>query len=521
MVLFFLIVVFVIDSCIMFFSVARKDSSRSIYFVLIAAALTVYTAGCILIEMSTTADGVMNGLRISNLGTPFIAPCLLLITLCLFKPKHIKSWMLPVVGVYGLIFFFVILFNDSHHLYYTRIFDEIEDKVKIGHNILFWVQQGISVLCMIPAYIILLKCYIAGNKKLRRQMVYVMIGALVVFISNIMNFVPILPQRLDLMPYAMAIALIFITIDIAKYRLLDIGFIASNTALKTMPDAIIILDRDWCFLCCNDSAKALFPSLESFSETDPITKIRDWPHELQDTDKLGEIIFELKNKENEVNGENGEEGGSKSTYRAITNKIIDERGYQVGWSIIIHDDTNITYLINRLENLAATDPLTGISNRRGFLEKVERELEISKPYRLNISNALIMYDIDWFRRVNEDFGHDGGDHALCAVVEAIKKRLRSYDIIGRYGGEEFVIFMPGTNEDALQKIASELCGIVEHTEIIYKGKKIPVTASFGAVHMPPGADYNEAMLAVDEAMYEAKHNGRNQAVVGVIKKSDT
>jgi len=511
LILIFLIIAFITDICIMFFSVARKDSSRSIYFVLLALAVTVYTMGCMLIEIGVTGDGIINGLRLANLGTPFIAPCFLLVVACLFQQKNIRPWMLPAVGVYGLLMFFITLFDESHHLYYNQVVNVLNNEIDIKHGALFWVQQAISFICLIHAYIILFSRYIKGNKKLRSQMICIIIGALVVFMANALNFTTLLPGSLDLMPYVMTIVLICICINVTKHRLLDIGVAAPQAALKSMEDAMIILDNDWCFLSCNDSAKSMFPSLESFSETEPIAKFQDWPRELEAADKLNEIVFELDNKA---------VYGAKYTYRANTNKIMDDRGNHIGWSIIIHDNTSITYLIDQLENLAATDPLTGVANRRGFLEKVERELEMSKPYRLNMSNALIMYDIDWFRKVNEEFGHDGGDHALCAIVETVKKRLRSYDIIGRYGGEEFVIFMPGSNEDSLQKIATDLCKTVEEAEIFYKGRRMPITASFGAVQMPPGADFNDAMLAVDAAMYEAKHTGRNRAVVGTLVKSE-
>ena len=179
----------------------------------------------------------------------------------------------------------------------------------------------------------------------------------------------------------------------------------------------------------------------------------------------------------------------------------------------------MTSLVRQLENLATTDSLTGIANRRSFLEKVEREIEMSAPGRLNTSNALIMYDIDDFKKVNDAYGHAAGDCVLCAVVEAVKKQLRSYDIIARYGGEEFVVFMPSSKEDSLYKIAKRLCSAIEEHEISYTGTRISVTASFGAVQMSPGSNFNDAMLAVDEAMYKAKHNGKNQVVVGNIKKS--
>ena len=179
----------------------------------------------------------------------------------------------------------------------------------------------------------------------------------------------------------------------------------------------------------------------------------------------------------------------------------------------------MTSLIRQLENLATTDSLTGIANRRSFLEKVDREIEMSAPGRLNTSNALIMYDIDDFKKVNDTYGHAAGDCVLCAVVEVIKKQLRSYDIIARYGGEEFVIFMPSSKEESLHKIAKRLCTAIETHEVPYNGGYISVTASFGAVQMPPGSNFTEAMLAVDEAMYKAKHSGKNQVAVGTIKKS--
>ena len=177
-------------------------------------------------------------------------------------------------------------------------------------------------------------------------------------------------------------------------------------------------------------------------------------------------------------------------------------------------------LIDKLENLATTDPLTGIANRRGFLEKVEREIEMSAPGRLNTSNALIMYDIDDFRKFNNTYGHAAGDRVLCEIVGVIKKQLRAYDILARYGGEEFLVFMPSSKEDSLYKIANRLCRAIESHEMCYNGTRIPVTASFGAVQMPPGSSFEEAMLAVDEAMYKAKHNGKNQVAVGIIQKTD-
>ena len=308
----------------------------------------------------------------------------------------------------------------------------------------------------------------------------------------------------------LALAAVVLAAAVLKRRkVLDIEAEASSLALKTMENAVIILDAERRFLCCNDSANTLFPSLASFPKTEPIKNACGWPAELATAGEPEEVIFES----------GGGENRPVSTYRANTNKIMDSDHQQLGWSVVIHDITEMNFLISQLESLATTDSLTGIANRRSFLEKVEREIEMSVPSRRNTSNALIMYDIDHFKKINDTYGHAAGDHVLCEIVEIVKRQLRSYDIIARYGGEEFLIFAPASKEESLYNIADRCCKAIEAHRISYNGTVIPVTASFGAVQMPPGSKFDEAMLAVDEAMYKAKHNGRNQVVVGTIKKT--
>ena len=514
LIVFLLIAAVIIDVYVMVFSITRKDNARSVYLVTLAGGAALYAVGEILLQMSGATESAVNALIVANMGIPMIAPSLLLLYLSLFQPKYLKPWSLPVAVIYGLLMFFCIMFNENHHLYYSVIeFREAGNYVHIERGVLFWVNQAVAVLCLIPAYIILFGRFIKGNNRLRGHMIYIGVGSLLVFSANIVNFTNIISDKIDPTPLVIAVALIFCAIDLSRYGFWDIIAVAADTAFETMEDAMIILDNDWYFLSCNDSAKDLFPSLRSLEcliEPDPITKAGEWPSELKNTDKLNEIVFEL---------DRTEPYSQKCTYRANTNKIIDRRGSQIGWHIVIHDITSITFLVNQLENLATTDSLTGIANRRHFLERVYGELDRSSPARLNMSNALIMYDIDLFKKVNDTYGHAAGDYILCAVVETVKRELRSYDIIARYGGEEFVIFTPSSdNEESLYKFAFRLCRLIEASKFIYEGKHIPVTASFGAVQVNPGDSFDEAMLAVDEAMYKAKHSGRNQVVIGKIKK---
>jgi len=512
LIVFFLVIAIITDVYIMFYSITRKDNSRSVYFVMLSGASALYAVGEMFLQMSKTTAGVMTALKVVNMGVPFLAPCFLLIALSLFQPKYLnKSWMMPAVVIYGLLVFFVVVFNDSHMLFYrVAEFDPCTNFALIEHGPLFWINQFIVLLCMNMSYIILLGRFAKGNGRLRHKMIFIIIGSLLPYIADILKLTNVLPERIDLLPLVMPVALIFYTVDAAKYKLWDGVSVASDTVLETMEDAVIMLDNDWYFLSCNQKAKALFPSLaklEFLFESEPVMNSGAWPSELEKVNELNEIVFEL---------EKSEPYNQKSTYRANTNKIIDRKGLQIGWYIVMHDTTSITYLVNQLESLATTDPLTGIANRRHFLERVNSEMDRSA--RINMSNALVMYDIDLFKKVNDIYGHAAGDYILCAVVDTIRKQLRSYDILARYGGEEFMIFTPSIDDDLLYKFANRLCRAIENSVYIYKNIHIPVTASFGAVQVNRGDNFDDALIAVDEAMYKAKHNGRNQVVVGKIKK---
>ena len=501
-----LMAAFIIDVYILIFAITRKDSSRSAYLVLVTFSVFLYTAADLLYAMSASREGAMTALCVLNLGVPIFAPSLLLMTMRLYQPSWLKPWMLYAASAYGAIIFFVVLFNGHHLLYYTKVeYSAADNYITLGRGVLYWVNQAVALLCVIPAYVILIGNFAKGGKKIRRQMNYIIIGATIIVAVNVLNFTNALPKNIDIMPFVITAALILFNINMTKSRIWDIVSAATNTSFETMEEAMIVLNDQWGFLYCNNSAKNLFPSLNSFPVTEMITETAGWIPELKPRERSGEIIFER------------EKSGVKRTYRANMNKIIDGLGSQTGWYIIIHDITDMTFLISQLENLATTDPLTGVSNRRHFLDRVSRELDRSS--RLNLKNALIMYDIDDFKKVNDTYGHAAGDYILCSVVETVNHQLRSYDMIARYGGEEFVIFTPSPDEYSLHKFAYRLCKAIESAEYVYEGTHIPVTASFGAVQINTGGNFNEAMLAVDEAMYKAKHNGKNQVVIGEINKT--
>lgn len=164
----------------------------------------------------------------------------------------------------------------------------------------------------------------------------------------------------------------------------------------------------------------------------------------------------------------------------------------------------------RLELLSITDGLTQLYNHRYFQEEFAKEFEKAKRYDQPLSLALI--DIDFFKKVNDTYGHAAGDEVLKMVAEIFARSVRSADTAARYGGEEFAVIMPQTDIDDARTFAEKIRSLIEETTISTSEGELSVTVSIG-VATTPFSQLNapiEIVEAADKALYRAKENGRNQ-----------
>ena len=168
----------------------------------------------------------------------------------------------------------------------------------------------------------------------------------------------------------------------------------------------------------------------------------------------------------------------------------------------------ITQVERRLQVLASVDALTGLHNRHHF--QTEAEHEMARFRRTNGSCVLIIADIDLFKQINDSFGHEAGDHVLVAAGQWLKNGLREIDTLARWGGEEFVLLMPGTELAEGLSVAERIRHTVQDGFVSHGGQEIRCTLSMGVTKMLPTDTLEGALARADRALYRSKAQGRNR-----------
>lgn len=157
---------------------------------------------------------------------------------------------------------------------------------------------------------------------------------------------------------------------------------------------------------------------------------------------------------------------------------------------------------------ALKDPLTGIGNRISMQQTLQRDMDTAQRHEQALS--VLMIDIDYFKRINDTYGHSAGDAVLVEVAQHIQKQLRTTDALFRYGGEEFLAVLPNTCSQHASLVAERLRESLEALEINIEGHIITVTSSTGCATLRTDDSQHSLLQRSDVALYAAKHNGRNQ-----------
>ncbi|MEP3045798.1 MAG: diguanylate cyclase [Roseibium sp.] len=209
------------------------------------------------------------------------------------------------------------------------------------------------------------------------------------------------------------------------------------------------------------------------------------------------------------------DGGGERDVIVYKTCMVGEDGEAPSTVGAVVDVTEEKALRAKLEMLAMSDPLTGIANRRKFLEGLQMELQRSSRYEHPLS--VVMLDIDHFKSVNDSYGHDVGDEVIKRVAAVIEATIRdNIDLVGRVGGEEFAVLLPETSAEGAFMVAERIRENIENTLIVSGGQRLGVTTSAGTATIHAHAEIGEAdqiLVKADKALYRSKKAGRNQTSV--------
>jgi diguanylate cyclase (GGDEF)-like protein len=199
------------------------------------------------------------------------------------------------------------------------------------------------------------------------------------------------------------------------------------------------------------------------------------------------------------------------TFWALLNAAMIEYKGEKAILGTVYDIQERKEIEQELKRLATTDTLTGAANRRSFFELAQQDFKRVQRYKNSV--AFLILDIDHFKTINDNYGHQGGDEVLRVFVQACKKELREADVFGRIGGEEFAILLPETDQSSARLVAERIRQKIERMVIAFEEQAIKITVSIGVATIAiTDKSLDQVFQRADTALYQAKNSGRNRVV---------
>lgn len=503
----FIITLFVVGGISGFLSICAgirytRTGVAALPFLLLAT--TVYVFGYAFELTNSTLHGMLFWIKVEYLGISMIPPLWIIAVIQYAgKDKWLTSFRVAALFFIPVITLVLNYTNDYHHLYYSAVSvnNELFPHLWIKRGAWYWVNILYINASLVYCAYLLVKMWLGVKQPAyRRQIAVMLAGSLVPWAGNIIYQSGNSPYGLDLSPFAFTISALIFSWGVFRYQIFEIVPIARDIVFESMRDGVLVLDNFNRIVDFNNVAQNIIEDLSSDKIGCPVQEV------LKSYPKLLEQIFSSPDVQEDFQIYQGEK---RCYYNFRFWPVIDHQKRLLGKTVVFADITEHVILLDKLRTLAITDNLTNVFNRNHFFELCQKEIDRARRYGRSMS--LILMDIDHFKNINDTYGHAAGDWTLKAIVDECRNCLREQDIFGRYGGEEFTIFLPETNSEGALEVAERLrekiAGIrlQDHAEVA-------ITASFGVVSIERAGDVELKRLLknADQALYRAKEAGRNR-----------
>jgi len=511
---------------IAFCSWKRKRVSGAFPLFFLCLCSAVYSFGY---GMEITSVSLLNvdfWSKFEYLGLSFI-PALWIIQAysLVYKDKKIgKMWttVLFIISLLTCVFRFT---NKYFHFMYSN-----EKLINNGYFYIisyekcFWyyLYYIFFFACIIISITMYCRAFLKSEGLARHQlkmMIYISTGALLLEVFDQFQIVPL---KMDYGAFIMFFVYALFAYVVYPFDIMDIVPVSREIIFDWVYDGVIVVDTDFNLKDFNCAAKEVFNSLDRNLIG---TKIELCTREAPEFEKLlkmwykgcGECLEEVfKENFSENVFEFSITKNENTSYFKARLKALCYKEYRIGSTILISDITREKGMIFELEKMARFDQLTEIFNRRQFIELINAEF--NKLAEQDDKGVLFMFDIDHFKKINDTYGHQAGDYILREISFIAKNIIKNKNFMGRYGGEEFIAFLPKLSLKEAVPVIERIRNSFENHNFVYDNVHIKVTASFGVTeyykqNSGKYFSYKEMVKKADTALYRAKENGRNQIAV--------
>ena len=482
----------------------RNQSRKKSYFILMQAMLIVSLLGSLLELISITDEQAYAAAKLINLGSYFFTLFTFFFVADYSEIRLHRIFIkapLVIITLAAIILMWLSKYNRLVYDSYYLVTDYIHHLVFSPGPLYFWFRLYLFSGTAL-ALLALLSQIKKWTKKYRNQLYYFILCLSIPFIAEgvylITLYTGINPQKIQLTTYPLALMSFCIYLKFMRFNIFEIISIGTLTAMEYINEGFVLLDENNNYLSSNHAALMIFPDMAKLKMRESIFSIGCWPGELKDI-QSGTAEFSISS---------GNTAFNPRYYEASISPILAKNKKLRARIFLLEDITGRVNFKRDLENAAYTDVLTELNNRKHFSELANVEIERAK--RMNQSIYTVMLDLDFFKKVNDTYGHAAGDLVLKTAAGIIRKTIRSYDLSGRYGGEEFTLMITDLDPQEAFNLMERIRENMENSITYYDDKTIKITCSIGLTKLSESDTLESSLKKADEALYTAKHSGRNR-----------
>ena len=501
---------FAVTGVIMLISAYKIWGFRSVpgtrYFSLLAACCAIYSFFYALEISSSDLELILFWIKAEYIGIAFIPSLIILFILSYTGMiERLPKIITPFLFLFSLSTLIIFYTNPHHCLFYQEISLNVDGPFPIidfTRGPWYWLHTLDIGFGILASNFLLMQMWVGTNKAYRQQITHILLSSLIPWFGFLLyQFRPI-GWNVDINPLFLSLSAVIIFWSLSKHGLFQLLPVARTRLFEELPDGVLVIDSDMRIVDMNEAAKSILEINQPEIGMKAVEALSIWP-------KLAKMI---KPASKGFHIELPREKDDKTMWYKINFMPLEDIGVApFGQVLIFRDITDGKIFEEKLYNLTITDELTGLFNRRYFMQILDKELSRAKRYGQVF--ALIMIDLDNFKDINDSFGHNAGDLILKELSSILKTRLRQVDTAARLGGEEFGLIIPETELEDAYTLAESLREIIAGNPVVYESKEIAYTISLGVTTYRQGINEVEELLkAADKALYRAKDEGRNRTV---------